>query len=219
MRYLLVLILLLPLFGASQTTNLRSDVVPEVALSFKISDRLKISTKVEMFNQVFNNTIGYTYSGIESQYFLAYKMNPFLSMAGGYQLISKPEHVFNHRYIQQIAMVQKYMALKIGHRFRTDQTLKGEKVDFRIRYRLSAEIPLQGHQLDVQEFFSAFSLEPLILAAHKEGFIEGRMLAVFGYRSSIKSKIQTAFEYRHRANINKTLEQRFIYRISFYYSI
>src|SRR5690606_26582727 len=79
------------------------------------------------------------------------------SIGGGY-LIRRQDGNFIHRAIQQYSITQKLTALRISHRLRTDQTFeKDEDVQFRLRYRISFEKPLNGQEIDPKEFYLKFN--------------------------------------------------------------
>src|SRR3546814_11063084 len=59
-----------------------------------------------------------------------------------------------HRFIQQLSIAQNALGLRIGHRFRTDQTFEKESATrYRLRYRLSAEKALNGQNVDPGELY------------------------------------------------------------------
>lgn len=66
------------------------------------------------------------------------------------------------RFIQQFAILsRKNQHLRLSHRFRFDQSIRESSTEYRLRYRLAAEIPLVGFRLDPDEIYFKAGLEAL----------------------------------------------------------
>lgn len=68
----------------------------------------------------------------------------------------------SYRTIQQFIFQTKIESFRVAHRIATDQTFSSnEATEFRLRYRLSAEILLSGQKLDDKEFYFKFNTDVL----------------------------------------------------------
>jgi hypothetical protein len=73
----------------------------------------------------------------------------------------EPEAV-SYRTIQQFIFQTKIESFRVAHRIATDQTFSSnEATEFRLRYRVSAEILLSGQKLDDKEFYFKFNTDVL----------------------------------------------------------
>lgn len=118
------------------------------------------------------------------------------SWAAGYLLrfpMGKPVH----RTIQQLALINRRSSLRIAHRFVFDQTFsERDPVSFRLRYRISFEIPLSGNQVDRGEFYLKVNHELLNRFQGNSYEPEFRSVPVLGYPFSDKNKLEAGFDYR-----------------------
>lgn len=175
-------------------------VVPEINLSYELKT-IKFNLKAESF-QLFhanadNPGWNYQYEQTEVQFFVSKKMNPFISLAVGYQYGIEVGDKNTHRGIQQFSYVFKPGNLKWGHRVRTDQTFYHNKATkFRFRYRLLLELPLQGQSIDYSEFYMVVSDEILYAIQDKEQDYENRLILYLGYFFENSNKLQLGLDYR-----------------------
>lgn len=141
------------------------------------------------------------------------------SVAGGYFIRISNENVSN-RAIQQISFVRRYPAFRLSHRISSDQTFMAENnTEFRFRYRLSSEIPLEGQSLDPKEFFVKTNNEYLNSFQGKSYDLEVRIAAFLGYAFSTDSKFEIGFDYRIDSFIENNTRNRIWLGINFYQSL
>lgn len=179
-------------------------IFPELAISYRVSGKWKLTGKVESQHGVLSyqkdvvSETRYFHDRTDLQLFGEYRLSPFLSVSGGYQYRLEGEGgTNNHRLIQQISIVRKKRAYRLGHRIRTDQTFEeGSAFQFRFRYRLSFEVPLQGTKLDPGEWYLLASGEPIIAIDDTPLEIENRLVLSFGRMINTRQKIETGFDYR-----------------------
>jgi len=129
-------------------------------------------------------------------------------LALGYKLSVDRKEVYN-RFIQQISHVKKYQTFILAHRFQTDQTFNINKAtEYRLRYRLSAEIPLNGYTLDPKELFIKVNNEYLNSIQDITYDLEIRAAGFLGYALSPKTKIEIGIDNRIDSFINDSLRNR-----------
>jgi len=140
------------------------------------------------------------------------------AIGGGY-LIRLAEGKFKHRLIQQYSMTQKLPASRLSHRFRLDQTFEqNESTSYRIRYRISFEKPLNGLEIDPDEFYLKLNNEYLGSLQNTVGNLEIRALASIGYNLSDKNQIETGIDYRAENLVNATSTHKVFLNIGWYHS-
>ena len=178
-----------------------SGLFPEAQLTYDISDDYYVTHKVEsqhgMFDaQRLNRELEYSHTLTDLQTFIGRRLNPFVKVDIGYQYrIEDGENT--HRPIQQVAILQRSNFFRIGHRIRTDQTFFDEEsVLFRLRYRYSVQVPLQGTQLDPGEKYMTVSNEVIYMNQAAEDDIENRLAASLGFFVDDKTKYEVGLDYR-----------------------
>ena len=175
---------------------------PTINLSYKVSNLWKVNTKIESRN-VFLEGISdegtewqFEYLRTDIEMVAAYKTGLHSSLGGGYMLRITSEGTFAHRAKQQYSLVRQFNTLRLGHRFATDQTFREEvPVEYRLRYRLSLEVPLNGHDIDPREFYLKANSE-LLLSSFDELDVEVRGVGVLGYEINARNKLETGIDYR-----------------------
>lgn len=117
-------------------------------------------------------------------------------LAGGY-LLRVENGELTQRFIQQYTAVQKLARFRLAHRFVFDQTLSpGEQPEFRLRYRIASEIPLDGASADPGEFYLKISNEYLHRLQSAEYDLEVRLIPLLGFDLSDRLKIESGLDYR-----------------------
>ena len=129
---------------------------------------------------------------------------------------SRPEEV---RFSEQYVYTRKYNALKITHRVRWDQRLRGERTTHRWRYRLSSSLPLNGLAADASELYLTASIETLFIAERdNRPAYDQRFSLGIGRKISNNLKLQLVTEYRFEDFTAGTDRLLFLY-LGVYYSI
>lgn len=122
-----------------------------------------------------------------------------------------------YRSFQQWTKVKRYPRFKLSHRLMTDQTFRTD-IEYRLRYRASAEIPLQGQSLDAQEYFLKLSNEYVNAWEARNYDLEIRMLGFLGYAFNSKSKLELGLDYRREGFLNQSDRQRIWTGVNWYLS-
>jgi len=204
MRYFLILLIFV-LFhpGKAQQHFFASGGLPEFSLSFKLNNNFKVTSKIESFHALYTdpplevNNWSYIHRGSDLQFFASRKLNPFNALAIGYQFGIEPGDPSSHRTIQQFSFVRRPGTILFGHRLRTDQTFSTiETPEFRARYRLSLEIPLNGLSIDPGEFYLVASEEVIYGFRESRSSFENRINLLVGHYFRSKSKLQFGLDYR-----------------------
>lgn len=177
---------------------------PEIAASIQLNQRWQFTGKVESQHGLYRfqkNTLSktdYFHDRTDLQAFFDFKLTPFSGIALGYQYrLEGGEALNSHRSIQQISFVQRKMTYRLGHRIRTDQTYEEEAAfEFRLRYRLSAEFPLQGRELEPGEWYLLLSEEIIASLDDSPMRLENRFVTSIGILIADGSKIESGIDYR-----------------------
>lgn len=173
---------------------------PVISYSWKSSDRLSYSTKLEFFNSVpdFDNQEAIQY--IEPQFSFSYSLSPRTKIGGGfYSRWADPlysGYAYEQRLLQQIGYVTYIGDRRIAHRARLEQRFRDTNYLNRFRYQLSYDFPLNGEQLDPGEKY-LFMFDDAMVAFNKNVFSgENRVGLGLGWYFSSKRKFEAALSYR-----------------------
>ncbi len=224
MRSLLLVIILLFLSAPRvRAQSFQAGISPEVAISYRWTDRLKQTVKIESMHEFFHtepSMWNYSYDQTDLQVFLEGRLNPFIRIAGGYQFRLEGEGENSHRTIQQVAFLRKGTGFRLGHRLRTDQTFyPSETLEWRLRYRLSAEISLEGQSLDAGEFYLLLSGEPIFSWQNSVSDLETRLKTSLGYLINNSNKVEAGLDYRLDRWLENSVRQRLWVKVGWFYSI
>ncbi len=198
--------------------------LPEVTVSHKLSDGWKVTGQIESMQQGWRGTFGeegeadYHYIRTDLTTVASYKWHPLWSLAGGF-LYRFTEGVTVQRFLQQVAAVQRFERLRLGHRLRTDQTFRNEAPEYRLRYRLSAEWPLQGSRVDAKEWYLISSVEQVGSWQAQSFDWEQRLVSSLGYYFDDSHKLEVGFDYRWDQFLNEAGRHRWWWTLSYFVNI
>ena len=197
-----VLLIFLFVLAAHSQHEYQLGLLPKFNLSKGLSQGFKLNLKLEsrqiLRDGIFgeNNDWNYDYSLTDLAAVLGKKSGVRSSFAGGFQIRRRNEQWF-YRIIQQFSFVQKYSQFRLGHRFGFDQTfVEGKSPAFRFRYRVSAEFPISGQQVDRGELYLKIGNEYLPKLQAATGSIEVRLLPVLGINFTDNNKLELGLDYR-----------------------
>jgi len=220
---LFVVCILLICLGLKCYAQNEIGLIPQINSDFKIGERWKVNSKLEGRQIFFKNPnpagqIEKEFDRFDVELIATKSIDPLHAFGGGY-LIRRADNSFTHRFIQQFAITRKLLASRLSHRFRTDQTFeKNESVQWRLRYRISWEKPLNGFEIDPGEFYLKLNNEYLGILQDSKGDLEIRGLASVGYDISDKNKVETGIDYRVENLINSDPTHRLFLSIGLYHS-
>lgn len=209
----------------SQDRKVSVGILPEFAFNYKINGNWSSTFKIESQHTFFhqedglNSPISYNYKQTDFQIFANYKIAAAWKAAAGYQYrIVAGEN--SHRFIQQISVVQKLNAFRLGHRIRFDQSVyKSDVPKFRIRYRLSSDFALSGQLIDPGEFYLKAGIEPILVFHDRSTEIEGRINAALGFLFKDKNKLEGGFDYRTDDYLSEINDHQIWFKISYYFNL
>src|SRR5690606_27540432 len=115
--------------------------------------------------------------------------------------------VVAYRTIQQFIFQTRLESIRFAHRIAADQTFSpDENPEFRLRYRLGAEIPLSGLKVDIKDFYFKFNTEILNSIQNDEYGLEFRIIPNIGYVINDQQKIELGLDNRFDDFINNEPE-------------
>ena len=192
-------------YAQSQT---RVGILPSINYNHKINKDWDVNFKYESRHFVFeNNTsessnFNYEYSLTDISALVARKAGLNSKFVLGVLTRIEPDAV-SYRTIQQFIFQTKIESFRVAHRIATDQTFSSnEGTEFRLRYRVSAEIPLSGQKLDVKEFYFKFNTEVLNSIQDNVYDLEFRIVPNIGYVINGQQKIELGLDNRFESFIN-----------------
>lgn len=122
-----------------------------------------------------------------------------------------------HRSIQQFNITSAYSDYRLGHRIVTDQTFeKDEKVEFRFRYRITGEFPLNGLAVDPKEFYFKVGNEYVNAIQSNLYDMEIRATPMLGYTFNDDNKLEGGIDYRLSGFLNGAIENVFWINLNWY---
>lgn len=207
------LLMLLLFFWSSNTflsaqSAYRAGLLPAINVNQKLPDQWRLNYKAEtrfiMAEGAFAEpaALALDHSLIDLSTIVSKQFGSNKSMAGGY-LIRLREKEVNHRFIQQLAIVQRYETFRLAHRFSTDQTFGSEgPPEFRLRYRISTDFALNGQSVNQNEFYVKVNHEYLGALEATEVDLEIRLVPLLGYYLNDNRKIEWGLDYRINSFLN-----------------
>jgi hypothetical protein len=139
---------------------------------------------------------GFGYQLSDISLLVAKKLGLRYSLASGY-LIRLSEEQPVHRTMQQLVMLHRYNKLRMAHRLATDQTFRSQaSTTWRLRYRFTSSLPLNGETADKRELYGKLNAECLHIFRERQYDLELRLGPNIGYVFSTKNKLELGFDYR-----------------------
>ena len=213
-----MLFIVLPSFIWGQSIDTYG-FLPTVNVNAKLPKDWFTNFKMESRQELYKDGFEYSYERTDLSFVAGKKLGFRTKLAVGYQLIVDHQEISN-RYIQQINLLKKYRTFILNHRFQADQTFsKDADTEYRIRYRLSTEIPLNGQTLDPKELFIKVSNEYLNALQHSEYDLEIRIGGFIGYVFSPKTKLEIGVDNRLDAFTDDRLRNRLWLGFNIYQSL
>jgi hypothetical protein len=189
--------------------------LPSINLNYKLNNGWSLNFKTEsrqlLQKGTFNGDSNKSYEYVLTDYSLiaAKKIGLNSRISGGY-LLRFREGEATHRFIQQYTITQKLPHLRLSHRVVTDQTFSpAEATEYRLRYRLATEIPLNGQSADPKEFYLKIGNEYLNTVQDADFDIEIRLVSLLGYAMTEDHKIEVGLDYRVNSFLNHSARHSF----------
>jgi len=208
--------------GTMPSVNINFGLPNNWALHFKTESRLLFQSG--QFGKEPIRDFDYLLSDISM--IVSKKTSLNTNLAGGY-LIRILENQAIHRTIQQFSIVRQFNSFRLAHRFSADQSFNlspnGEfqfkYVEYRLRYRIAAEFPLNGQSVNPREFYLKINNEYLYGWQNSESDVEIRIVPLLGYNFVDKSKLELGLDYRLDSFLNSTARNSFWLSINWFFRI
>lgn len=127
---------------------------------------------------------------------LTYRSSPVTRAGAGYLIRLRNNQIF-HRAIQQFTIIDQLGSVRLGHRISTDQTFSSNSpTEYRLRYRISFEIPLNGQTIDNRELYIRFNNEYLGSIEDRVFDMEIRVVPLLGINVTNNNKLEAGLDYR-----------------------
>ncbi len=190
-------------------------LLPSVNFNYKLKNDWSLNSKLEsrqlLQRGLWNDSVleNYSYVLTDLSLLAAKKVGLNGKLAGGYLVRLENGEVI-HRIIQQYTAVQRKSGYRLAHRFLADQTISSiERPIFRLRYRFTAEIPLNGESVDVKEFYLKFNNEYVNSVQTGQYDLEIRLIPLLGYGINDRHKIELGLDYRVNSLFDNQTRQSF----------
>ncbi len=122
------------------------------------------------------------------------------------------------RLMQQYVHKSKIAGLAAAYRLAQDYTWTDEQSIYRLRTRVSLQIPLQGRSLDNGESYLKINHEHLGIWNNDDFNLESRLVTVLGRKINQYQKIEIGPDYRLDGYINRETRHRVWLRIDWYWT-
>jgi hypothetical protein len=204
----ILIILFLTYLNVNSQDAYQFGMLPNINVRHRVSDGWSINSRME-FRQIFkeglfNQSESFNYNYIHTDLGAIISLQGSLnnSIGGGY-LIRLKDDSNMHRFIQQIIFRKEYNTFRLSLRFRSDQSFdRYDAPEFRFRYRISFELPLNGKILNLKEFYLRLNNE--YLNNFKNGYdLELRIIPLIGYTLFEKQRLEFGLDYRVDSFIKK----------------
>jgi hypothetical protein len=217
--YLALFVILTIHIASSAQSTFEIGFLPTLNINKKLPQDWALNFKAESRQSLVKEGFDYQYLLTDISFAASKKVSINTSVAFGY-LLSISNNGIKNRTFQHIAFVKRYANFRLSHRVLADQTFqKDEDPEFRFRYRISSEIPLQGASLDPQEFFLKLNNEYLNSLQNSSYDLEIRTSALLGYVISPNNKLEFGLDYRVDSFVNANIRNRLWIGVNFYSSI
>lgn len=203
----------------------RLGLLPQINLNEQIASGWKINAKIESrqllkkghFGQPANKQLQYERTDIST--LIAKKTGANSSLAAGLMIRFQEDQLIQ-RTIQQYAVVRRHAGYRLGHRFSTDQTFAPQTTAlYRFRYRIGADVSLNGESVDPREFYFKVTNEYLGVFQGNHADIEIRLSPTLGYAYTDNNKAELGLDYRADAIRAENFRSSFWIIFGWYVSI
>ena len=192
---------LLPTLAQAQGTW-RAGLMPQVNVNLPLAEGWRLNTKLEVRPAITQGEVGgtrepFAFSLADVSALAATRLSAGQKLAVGYLLRYTPNG-WLHRSMQQFSAVTPLSGLRLAHRVAADQTFGvGRPGIYRGRYRLSAEIPLNGTRADSGEPYVKIQQENLLILQDGAWDGEVRLVPVLGYHATEASRLELGLDWRY----------------------
>ncbi len=202
-------------FGILPSLNINKKLPNDFKLNFELESRQEL--KSGLFNMP--GDFNFEYELTDFSVLASKKIAINKSLALGF-LARISDGKLTGRSIQQYIVTTRYPGFILSHRVSADQTFsKDEGTEYRLRYRLSSEIPLNGQSVDPKEFYINLSNEYLNSLQDNTYDLEIRVGPFLGYKFMDTKKLEFGLDYRINSFLKNSPGHRFWIGINWYHAI
>jgi len=208
---------LLPILGAAQVID-NYLVQPSISLGWNDGNRWSFNTTVE--NRSIIAPEGEILH-VQGAQFVSYDLGFYTQIGVGvmYREIFDENSADELRLTQQFVHARKYNAVKLAHRIRWDQRIRGDAVTHRWRYRFSGSLPLNGISTDRNEFYLTANAEVLFIGQiDRKPAYDQRVAVGIGTQLTSKIKAQIVTELRIEDYTNDP-DRLLFFNVGLYYKL
>lgn len=198
----------------SAQENVQWGTLPSVNANIDLENDWKANLKWESRQILDDGSFSYNLS--DFSLLLARKIGLNNSLAGGYLIRIHPEFTA-HRSIQQFTIVQTLPSIRLAHRLASDQTFRsGRAPQWRLRYRIATELPLNGQEVDSQEAYFKINHEYLHIFRGGSYDLEVRLVPTLGYAFTDNNKLEAGWNVRTGGFLSGTPNHTVWFGVSWY---
>lgn len=222
MKRFFLFILIFPTIFCNAQSGYQFGILPSININKSLPNDYKLNVKLESrqllkegFFEV-ENDFDYEYLLTDLTLIGSKKIGINKSLAIGYLFRIREGRII-HRSIQQFIMTKRYPGFRIAHRFSADQSFDSKKAtEFRLRYRVSSEIALNGQSVNPKEFYLKVNNEYLNSFQKGDYDLEVRVAPFLGYKFTDRKKFEFGLDYRLNSFLNNNSSNRFWISINWY---
>ncbi|NVK64156.1 MAG: DUF2490 domain-containing protein [Flavobacteriales bacterium] len=199
--------------------------LPSVNMNSKLKNDWSVNLKVET-RQIYQRGYFSGESLREFNYqlsdftFTGAKKVGFYGRVGVGYLFRIREGEIVHRVNQQYNYTKQYNWTRLSHRVLTDQTFfANEAPDFRLRYRISSQTPLNGQSLEQKEWYAKVNNEYVNNWQNANYNLEIRLIPMLGYTITTQNKVEFGIDYRLNSVMTEAINHRFWLALNWYLEI
>lgn len=206
-------------YGADAQGSHQLGLMPSLNVNLKLPRDWSLNFKAESRQSLYQGDFDFDYLLTDLSLVASTRIRINTTLGGGYLTRIAPDDT-RHRAIQQISFSRRYEFFRLAHRVSADQTFgKLRSPEFRFRYRITSEIPLEGRTLDPREFFLKISNEYLNAFQSGEYDLEIRTAAYVGYAINPFAKLEMGIDYRADSFLSDSPRNRYWLGLNFFQSL
>jgi hypothetical protein len=179
----------------------RAGFLPSINFNQKLTRAWDFAIKSESRHffyeeSTLSENFDYQYSLTDVSALVGKKVGLSSKVISGFLARSTPDGMI-YRSIQQWILKSNVYRFKAAHRIAADQTFSTTELpEFRLRYRLSTQLPLSGSKLDVKEYYVKLNTEILNGLQGQFYDLEFRIIPHLGYVINERHKIELGWDNR-----------------------
>lgn len=213
------------IFELSAQSSYQLGTLPSVNINRKLPKDWSVNVKLES-RQVYQRgefsgdaERGFDYQLTDLTIVGAKKVGFYSRLGAGYLMRFRDGKLIQ-RANQQFNYTKQYGNFRLSHRLMSDQTFFSDAApEFRFRYRLSAQRPLNGASLDVREFYLKVNNEYVNSWQESDYDFEVRLVPMLGFSVNKQNKVELGLDYRISSFINSDARNSFWLAINWFVEI